>query len=100
MAENFGPSGIWYCKIGSADVALPNGADSPMRDAVEQAFRDLTGQENDFCFSGWRSELTESEEAVINNRPLNWYRKLEQLKAEVAQCEEVIAAIDAGIVGK
>lgn len=60
---------IWYCKIGG-DVGngLPMGADSPMRDAVAEAFQRLTGRSPEFIFSGWGQQLTESERAVVENR--------------------------------
>lgn len=59
-------SGIWSCKIGKADQEkLPNGADWPMRQAVAEAFYKLTGEEPEFIFSGWNSELTEAEEACL-----------------------------------
>lgn len=60
---------VWYCKVGDADrAALPNGADLPMRKAVEEAFRQLTGDYPRFCFSGWGQTLTEPELAVVEDR--------------------------------
>jgi len=60
---------IWYCKIGTLhEIDLPNGADWPMRKAIRQAFAGLTGQDDEFCFSGWSAELTECELAVVENR--------------------------------
>ena len=57
---------IWECKIGEVgDALLPDGADLPLRQAVEEAYRKLTGQESTFCFSGWGGELTESERAAL-----------------------------------
>jgi len=56
---------IWVCKIGDADgTALPEGSDLPMRQAVEEEYRHLTGKEPDFCFSGWGGELNEVEQKV------------------------------------
>lgn len=56
---------IWECKIGECDSKqLPNGSDLPMRQAVREAYRKLTGQEPEFIFSGWGAELTESERDV------------------------------------
>ncbi len=58
---------IWSCKIGEvAADKLPSGADSPLRTAVEEAYQKLTGQEADFCFSGWGAELDETERKVVN----------------------------------
>jgi hypothetical protein len=59
----------WSCKIGEVDAdRLPRGADYPMRRAIEAAYREITGQEPDFLFSGWGAELTEPERAVVENR--------------------------------
>ncbi len=58
---------IWTCKIGSAQ-ALPPGADVPMRIAIQEAFRRLTGDYPEFTFSGWGGELTEEELAVVEDR--------------------------------
>jgi hypothetical protein len=60
---------IWGCKIGEVDAAkLPNGADNPMREAVARAYREITGEEPRFLFSGWGAELSGSERAVVENR--------------------------------
>jgi hypothetical protein len=58
---------IWSCKIGET-YSVPHGADLPMRQAVAKAYRELTGEEPDFIFSGWGAELTESERAVVEDR--------------------------------
>ena len=53
---------IWGCKIGLANAEeLPDGADAPMRQAVQKAFRELTGRDDLFCFSGWDTKLDEFE---------------------------------------
>lgn len=59
---------IWYCKIGAAEP-LVNAADLPMREAVARAYREITGEDPSFLFSGWGAELTESERAVVEDRP-------------------------------
>lgn len=60
---------IWDCKIGECDDSLlPPGADGPMREAVARAYREITGLEPGFIFSGWGGELTEGERAVVENR--------------------------------
>jgi hypothetical protein len=60
---------IWSCKIGEVDASkLPSGADLPMRQAVARAYRELTGEEPEFLFSGWGAELDECERAVVENR--------------------------------
>jgi hypothetical protein len=59
---------IWECKIGGPVQHLPEGSGGPMRRAVGEAFRRITGTEPEFCFSGWGGELTEGERAVVENR--------------------------------
>lgn len=58
---------IWLCKIGEV-ASTPQGADYPMREAVARAFREVTGEEPTFIFSGWGAELTEGERAVVEDR--------------------------------
>lgn len=61
---------IWTCKIGGVyEGDLPDGADAPMRRAVEKAYREITGVDADFNFSGWGGELSASE-AVVAKRHL------------------------------
>lgn len=61
---------IWYCKIGEVDPELlVDGADALMREAVEKAYKELTGQDSNFLFSGWGAELTESEREVVDRVP-------------------------------
>lgn len=57
---------IWTCKIGEVED-IPDGADSPMRQAVRLAYLKLTGKEPKFIFSGWAGELTEHEQAVVDH---------------------------------
>lgn len=56
---------IWTCKIGGVVDDLPDGADFPMRQAIKEAYRRITGQDCDFCFSGWGGTLTELEQKVV-----------------------------------
>ena len=58
---------IWTCKIGEA-AEVPGGADEQMRRAVEAAYREVTGSESSFLFSGWGGKLNEGERAVVENR--------------------------------
>jgi hypothetical protein len=45
------------------DIELSDDADGPMRTAVREAFRRLTGKDGDFIFSGWGAkELTKDEQ--------------------------------------
>ena len=57
---------IWACRIGGLTGILPHGIDLQMRQAVERAFKEVTGVEPQFLFSGWGAELDEFERAVIN----------------------------------
>ena len=60
---------MWSCKIGRIDNPnVPDGADLPMREAVARAYKELTGKEPNFIFSGWGSKLTETELEVIANQ--------------------------------
>lgn len=58
---------VWECKIGFAlKHTLPTGADGPMREAVETAFRDMLGYDPEFIFSGWGAELTNDEQEILD----------------------------------
>lgn len=65
---------VWSCKIGYAeDSCLAPGSDGPMRDAVESAFKQVTGGDSEFMFSGWDGQLSPGELAVINDTdPPRW----------------------------
>jgi hypothetical protein len=57
---------IWECKIGEVESEkVPDGADFPMRRAVEAAYFQITGQRPDFIFSGWAGELSEVEREAV-----------------------------------
>ena len=44
----------WFCIIGPTNQdALPEGADGPLRGAVQEAYITLTGAEEKMCCSGW-----------------------------------------------
>lgn len=84
----------WSCKIGETDQlpdtvvehSVVHGADSVgvrhkhsspdqvMRSAVEEAYRELTGDDPTFVFSGWGGELNESERAVHEDREPEYLR--------------------------
>ena len=56
---------IWACKIGgNLTKDLPRGSDLPMRIAIGKAYRELTGEDPEFIFSGWAGELDQYERAV------------------------------------
>jgi hypothetical protein len=55
----------WICIIGATNSnKLKGGADSSMRNAVEKAFEETTGHEQEICWSGWGSEKEKVD--VIN----------------------------------
>ncbi len=57
---------IWSCKIGIVQGSeLSMGADSPLRSAVQAAYRKLVGREPDFCFSGWGAKLDVIEAEIV-----------------------------------
>lgn len=46
----------WICIIGSVEERkLKMGADAPLRNAVENAYADMLGDEDTVCWSGWGS---------------------------------------------
>lgn len=52
---------MWMCSVGVVgDMPLVPGSDLPMRQAIERAFKEVTGRDPEFNFSGWGSELTET----------------------------------------
>lgn len=60
---------IWECKIGECDHdKLPCSAGLPMRTAIAEAYKRITGEDCLFLFSGWGAELDEYERAVVNNK--------------------------------
>ena len=60
---------IWFCKIGEVQKwMLPEGSDMPMREAIGAAYKQVTGVDPDFIFSGWAGELTEGERAVVEDK--------------------------------
>ncbi len=58
---------VWDCKIGPFTGKMIHGADSPMREAVQRAYKEITGQDADVCFSGWGGKFTEHELAELAN---------------------------------
>jgi hypothetical protein len=59
---------IWSCQIGEvSDSLIPDGGDSPMRVAVQEAYFRLTGQLPTFCFSGWGDELDSVRRGIVEN---------------------------------
>lgn len=46
----------WICIIGSVEEKkLKHGADAPLRNAVENAYENMLGDEDTVCWSGWGS---------------------------------------------
>jgi hypothetical protein len=65
------PMKTWSCKIGEISpevLGYLHGADLPMRKAISAAYREITGTDPNFIFSGWGEGLTEPERAVVENR--------------------------------
>jgi len=60
---------IWECKIGECEFNQ-NGADVPMREAVAKAYKELTGNEPTFIFSGWGAKLNKIERKIVNGEKL------------------------------
>lgn len=75
---------IWQCKIGGEHTGvLPPGCDLPMRKAIAAAFREITGAEPQFIFSGWASKLTESERAVVENRDPDYDKVVGEVRGQL-----------------
>jgi len=56
----------WFCIIGPTDQhKLPDGADLPMRMAVQEEFENLTGHGANSCPSGWG--ITEAEKKAMHD---------------------------------
>lgn len=88
---------IWTCKIGEVDEATladhnPNGhsADRPMREAVEAAYRMVTGRESVFIFSGWGGRLDEGERAVVEDREPEYVKTEHALRAGAAKARALL----------
>lgn len=75
---------VWECAIGGRDpVTIPPGGDLPMRRAVERAFREVTGTDAEYTYSGWGRKFTSKalmlggayETALVARRPrtLPWW---------------------------
>lgn len=50
---------VWECQVGGFIPDLPPGSDGPMRQAISNAYFNLTGQYPEFLFSGWGRTLTD-----------------------------------------
>jgi len=60
---------VWQCKVVLPDdIELPDGADSPMREAVRSACEEMTGRLPTDIFSGWDGSLTEIEQRFVRNQ--------------------------------
>jgi hypothetical protein len=65
---------VWSCKIGAARP-LVDDADLPMRRAVMEAYKVITGQRPDFVFSGWDANLT----AIEGEEVSKWEQAYERM---------------------
>jgi hypothetical protein len=81
---------IWFCKIGGKTGDLRHGADLPMRTAIRHAFREITGSDEEFLFSGWGGSLTEPERAVVENRKPRM-PVLQSSKERCSKCDEPLS---------
>lgn len=60
---------VWYCKVGKlGQKELLEGCDFPMRQAIKNAYYQITGEWPDFCFSGWNTDMTKTELEIINDK--------------------------------
>lgn len=95
---------MWFCKVGTlGDLALPQGADWPMRVAVKEAFKKLTGVVAEFCFSGWGDKLEEQEMAVVKNRltrPQRQELSEEEIQACIDEAAQLLRQHSRGIRGQ
>lgn len=76
----------WSCVIGESNATRPMGSDGPMRDAVEKAYRFVTGEDPTFCFSGWGAKLDEAHRAVVEDR-------LPDIDVQIAEAREHLAML-------
>lgn len=59
----------WTCKIGEVpSYCIQDGGDMPMRLAVMRAYKEITGHNPKFVFSGWGGELDAEERAVVDGQ--------------------------------
>lgn len=72
----------WGCIIGPMEPQhLTGGKDSPMRNAVAEAFKSICSEDPEHCFSGWNANPTEPERAVIEDRLPRLYQLAETEKS-------------------
>lgn len=57
----------WSCLIGPFTESLPGDADSPMRNAAQDAFEKLSGDYAEECLSGWNASPTAKEREIIDD---------------------------------
>lgn len=61
----------WHCLIGEVDAEkVPDGADYPMRRAIEKAYYEITGEMPEFIFSGWNGKPDKIQREIINHTRL------------------------------
>lgn len=85
---------MWHCEIGEVDCdKIPMGGDSPMRDAVAKAFKDLTREDSIFIFSGWGNKLSEGRRAVVENRAPNRDKVYSEILADIST-DDLIAELE------
>lgn len=79
---------FWYCIIGAIDRnVVPFGGDSPLREAVEDKFIEMFGEEANKCSSGWGLNLL--VESVISQ-----ILRLETTDPSGKTLEKIMDALD------
>ncbi len=87
----------WMCIVGPTDADnLGNGADAPMRNAVEKAFEELTEHQVHQCTSGWG--LTEDRKAKVMHAwstecPVPTHELIHQLASSLDQGRAIITRL-------
>lgn len=64
------PKQYWFCVVGPVERAdLPDGADFPMRRAIDLGFEALTGKDYENCWSGWGIDEETKERVLKASHP-------------------------------
>ncbi len=59
---------IWQCKIGEIELSkIPEIRNSPMRQAVDRAYQQLTGESPKFLFSDWKGQLSANQWQIVED---------------------------------
>lgn len=78
---------FWTCVIGPADRnQLPDGADFPLRMAVQTAFENLTENPYEICMSGWGND---SKKAALAEMKRNLVYAVEKVNTPEAELRKL-----------